>query len=58
MKIITERKLVGSHVSILELCDQVIDLNYSNRRSQPDNLVMLCKFFCVYSYKRNQFLKK
>ena len=29
MKIIKERKLVGSHVSILELCEQVIDLNYS-----------------------------
>ena len=28
MKIIKERKLVGSHVSILELCEQVIDLNY------------------------------
>ena len=29
MKIIKERKLVGSHVSILELCEQGIDLNYS-----------------------------
>ena len=29
MKSIKERKLVGSHVSILELCEQVIDLNYS-----------------------------
>ena len=29
MKIIKKRKLVGSHVSILELCEQVIDLNYS-----------------------------
>ena len=29
MKIIKERKLVGSHPSMLELCKQVIDLNYS-----------------------------
>ena len=29
MNIIKERKLVGSHASMLELCEQVIDLNYS-----------------------------
>ena len=28
MKIIEERKLVGSQASKLELCEQVIDLNY------------------------------
>ena len=28
MKIIEERKLVRSHASKLELCEQVIDLNY------------------------------
>ena len=29
MKIIKERKLVGSHASMLELSEQRIDLNYS-----------------------------
>ena len=27
-------------------------------RSQPDNLVMLCKYFRVHSRENNQFLKK
>ena len=53
MKIIKERKLVGSHVSILELCEQVIDLNYSyitthTRKSfgRHKNLYVQCKTFC------------
>ena len=29
MKIIKERKLAGSHASMLELCEEVIDFNYS-----------------------------
>ena len=28
MKIMKERKLVGSHPSMLELCEQVIDLKF------------------------------
>ena len=50
MKIIKEKKLVSSHASMLELCEQVIDLNYSYittyTRKIFGNLYIYCKTFC------------
>ena len=70
MKIIKERKLVGSHVSMLKLCEQVIDHNYSYittyTRKLEDTKTCIynarhfvkCKFRTMHLQKTMNIVKK